>query len=139
MSDPDHDGCAADGHVLTRAFPPRSYFGPGDRADGCLTRRDQIVTVGAGSLDVELSGHGEEERLAGPSTRSATKVPQSSDADRQWRHMSVCTRRSSAGSATVQMWSAADPRTFPEMEITMERAGDAGLHRRVLLSGTAQR
>ena len=45
MSNPDQAGCAADGHVLTRAFPSRSYFGPGDRADGGLTRRDQIVTV----------------------------------------------------------------------------------------------
>jgi hypothetical protein len=40
MSDPGQDGKAADGHVLTRAFPPRSYFGPGDQADGCLTCRD---------------------------------------------------------------------------------------------------
>ncbi len=30
-----------------------------------------------------------------------------------------------SGSATVQMWSAADPRTFPTMQITAERAGDA--------------
>lgn len=43
------------------------------------------------------------------------------------------------GSATAQMWSAADPRAFPEMEITREAAGDAGQHGQVLLSGTAQK
>jgi hypothetical protein len=45
---------------------------------------------------------------------------------------------SSDGSATVQMWSAANPRTFPEMEITIELAGDGGQHGEILLSGTAQ-
>jgi anti-sigma-K factor RskA len=43
------------------------------------------------------------------------------------------------GSATVQMWSAANPRTFPMMEITIEMAGDGGQHGQVLLSGTAQK
>ncbi len=43
------------------------------------------------------------------------------------------------GSATVQMWSAADPRTFPVMQITIERAGDAAQHGQVLLSGTAEK
>ena len=43
------------------------------------------------------------------------------------------------GSATVQMWSAADPRSFPVMQITAEQAGDAGQHGQVLLSGTAQK
>jgi anti-sigma-K factor RskA len=43
------------------------------------------------------------------------------------------------GSATVQMWSAASPRTFPVMQITAEQAGDAGQHGQVLLSGTAQK
>lgn len=43
------------------------------------------------------------------------------------------------GSATVQMWSAADPRGFPVMQITAEQAGDAGQHGQVLLSGTAQK
>jgi hypothetical protein len=62
MPDPGQAGCAADGHVLTRAFPSRSYFGPGDRADGRLTRRDQIVTV-TGPHDVGLSGRGRQERL----------------------------------------------------------------------------
>ena len=46
---------------------------------------------------------------------------------------------SSDGSATVQMWSAANPRTFPMMEITIELAGDGGQHGQVLLSGTAQK
>ena len=41
------------------------------------------------------------------------------------------------GSATVRMWSAADPRTFPTMQITAERPGDAGQHGQVVLSGTA--
>jgi hypothetical protein len=43
------------------------------------------------------------------------------------------------GSATVQMWSSADPRSFPRMQITAEQAGDAGQHGQVLLSGTAQK
>jgi hypothetical protein len=43
------------------------------------------------------------------------------------------------GSATVQMWSAANPQTFPEMQITMELPGDGGQHGEVLLSGTAQK
>ena len=43
------------------------------------------------------------------------------------------------GSATVQMWSAADPRGFPVMQITAELPGDAGQHGQVLLSGTAQK
>ena len=44
-----------------------------------------------------------------------------------------------AGSAAVQMWSEADPRAFPTMEITIEVAGDGAQHGRVLLSGTAQK
>jgi hypothetical protein len=44
-----------------------------------------------------------------------------------------------AGSAAVQMWSAADPRAFPVMEITIQEAGDAGQPGAVLLSGTAQK
>jgi hypothetical protein len=43
------------------------------------------------------------------------------------------------GSATVQMWSAADPHSFPVMQITIEQPGDAGQHGQILLSGTAQR
>jgi hypothetical protein len=43
------------------------------------------------------------------------------------------------GSATVQMWSAANPQTFPEMQITMELPGDGGQYGEVLLSGTAQK
>jgi anti-sigma-K factor RskA len=46
---------------------------------------------------------------------------------------------SSDGNAIVSMWSAADPRAFPEMEITIEMAGDAGQHGEILLSGTAQK
>jgi Anti-sigma-K factor rskA, C-terminal len=45
----------------------------------------------------------------------------------------------SAGAATVQMWSAADPRRFPVMQITVETAGNAEQHGQVLLSGTAQK
>jgi anti-sigma-K factor RskA len=42
-----------------------------------------------------------------------------------------------SGTATVQMWSAADPRTFPTMQITAEQAGDAGQHGQIILAGTA--
>jgi hypothetical protein len=44
-----------------------------------------------------------------------------------------------SGTATVQMWSAADPRTFPTMQITAEQAGDAGQHGQALLTGTARK
>ena len=44
-----------------------------------------------------------------------------------------------SGSATMQMWSAADPRGFPIMQITAEQAGDAAQHGQVILSGTAQK
>jgi Anti-sigma-K factor rskA/Putative zinc-finger len=44
-----------------------------------------------------------------------------------------------SGNATVQMWSAADPRTFPVMEITIEQPGDGAQHGQVLLSGTAEK
>jgi Putative zinc-finger len=43
-----------------------------------------------------------------------------------------------SGTVSVQMWSAADPRTFPVMQITVESAGDAAQHGAVILSGTAQ-
>jgi len=43
------------------------------------------------------------------------------------------------GSATVHMWSAADPRSFPVMQITAEQAGNAGQHGQVLLKGTARK
>jgi hypothetical protein len=43
------------------------------------------------------------------------------------------------GAATVQMGSAANPRTFPVMQITVETAGNAEQHGQVLLSGTAQK
>ena len=39
----------------------------------------------------------------------------------------------------MQMWSAADPRGFPIMQITAEQAGDAAQHGQVILSGTAQK
>jgi hypothetical protein len=42
------------------------------------------------------------------------------------------------GSATVQMWSAADPRTFRTMQITAEQPGDAAQHGQVVLSGSAR-
>jgi hypothetical protein len=42
-----------------------------------------------------------------------------------------------SGTATVQMWSAADPRTFPVMQITAETAGDGGRHGHIILTGTA--
>jgi len=44
-----------------------------------------------------------------------------------------------SGSASVQMWSAADPRTFPTMEITTEQPGDAAQHGTVILSGSTRR
>jgi anti-sigma-K factor RskA len=44
-----------------------------------------------------------------------------------------------SGTGTVQMWSAADPRTFPIMQITAETAGDGGQHGRIILTGTATR
>ena len=42
-----------------------------------------------------------------------------------------------SGSASVSMWSAADPRQFRTMEITAGTAGDASQHGRVILSGVA--
>jgi anti-sigma factor RsiW len=42
------------------------------------------------------------------------------------------------GNGTMQMWSAADPRQFPTMEITEESPGDAAQHGQVILSGHAQ-
>ncbi len=44
----------------------------------------------------------------------------------------------SSGSATMQMWSAADPREYPTMQITVESSGDASQHGKVVLSGTAR-
>lgn len=41
-----------------------------------------------------------------------------------------------SGTATIQMWSAADPRTFPTMQITTETAGDGSQHGRIILAGT---
>jgi hypothetical protein len=43
-----------------------------------------------------------------------------------------------SGTATVQMWSAADPRTFPTMQVTAEQPGDAGQHGQVVLTGTVR-
>jgi len=40
--------------------------------------------------------------------------------------------------ATVRMWSAADPAKFKTMQITIEQAGDASQHGRVILQGIAQ-
>jgi anti-sigma-K factor RskA len=45
----------------------------------------------------------------------------------------------SSGGASVQMWSAADPRAFPTMQVTAEQAGDAAQHGLVVLSGTTQK
>jgi anti-sigma-K factor RskA len=44
---------------------------------------------------------------------------------------------SRSGTATVQMWSAADPRTFPTMQITAETSGNGGQHGHIILAGTA--
>jgi len=43
-----------------------------------------------------------------------------------------------SGSASVQMWSAADPSSFPDMQITAEQPGDAGQHGQIILSGKAR-
>ena len=43
-----------------------------------------------------------------------------------------------SGSATMQMWSAADPRTFPAMQITAGRVGDDGPRGLIILSGTVR-
>jgi Anti-sigma-K factor rskA/Putative zinc-finger len=42
------------------------------------------------------------------------------------------------GNASMQMWSAADPKQFPTMQITEESAGDASQQGEVILSGTAR-
>jgi len=44
---------------------------------------------------------------------------------------------SRTGTATAQMWSAADPRTFPTMQITAETSGDGSQHGHIILTGTA--
>jgi len=41
-------------------------------------------------------------------------------------------------SATMQMWSAADPRTFPTMQITAGRVGDDGPRGPIILTGTVR-
>jgi Anti-sigma-K factor rskA/Putative zinc-finger len=41
--------------------------------------------------------------------------------------------------ASVTMWSAANPQAFQTMQITAERPGDAGQHGQVILTGTARR
>jgi hypothetical protein len=43
----------------------------------------------------------------------------------------------SRGDATVQMWSAADPRRFPIMQITTQRPGDATQDGPIILTGSA--
>jgi anti-sigma-K factor RskA len=43
-----------------------------------------------------------------------------------------------SGNATMQMWSAANPQSFPVMQITAEQPGDAGQHGQVILSGIAR-
>jgi len=43
-----------------------------------------------------------------------------------------------SGSATLQMWSAADPHSFPVMQITAEQPGDASQHGQIILSGKAR-
>ena len=42
-----------------------------------------------------------------------------------------------AGTASITMWSAADPGQFPLMEITAEAPGDGGQHGAVVLAGVA--
>jgi anti-sigma-K factor RskA len=44
----------------------------------------------------------------------------------------------SHGDATVQMWSVADPRSFPTMQITAERVGDATQQGAIILTGSAR-
>jgi hypothetical protein len=46
---------------------------------------------------------------------------------------------SSTGSAAVQMWSAADPRRFPDMDISVGRAGYPGQRGALVLTGSLQR
>ena len=42
-----------------------------------------------------------------------------------------------SGTASIMMWSAADPGRFPRMEITAEAPGDGGMHGTVVLTGLA--
>jgi anti-sigma-K factor RskA len=42
-----------------------------------------------------------------------------------------------SGSATAQMWTAANPDTFQDMQITTETAGDGAQHGQIVLAGTA--
>jgi hypothetical protein len=43
-----------------------------------------------------------------------------------------------SGSHTFSMWSAADPASFKNMQITLEQPGDASQHGKVILSGIAR-
>jgi len=45
----------------------------------------------------------------------------------------------SGGTASVQMWSAADPRTLPIMQITVQSPGNGSRTGTVILTGTADR
>ena len=38
----------------------------------------------------------------------------------------------------MQMWSAADPRALPAMQVTAGQAGDAAQYGQVILSGTGR-
>ena len=42
-----------------------------------------------------------------------------------------------SGTATVQMWSAADPDTFPVVQITEQTPASTGQHGQIILAGTA--
>src|SRR6202012_4909984 len=53
-------------------------------------------------------------------------------------HLELITAGTFVGNGTVHMWSAADPARFKVMQITIEQAGDASQHGRVILSGVAQ-
>src|ERR1700749_1359331 len=53
-------------------------------------------------------------------------------------HLELITAGTFVGNGTVHMWSAANPARFKIMQITIEQAGDASQHGRVILRGVAQ-
>ncbi len=91
----------------------------------------------AGGWSITLSVHGLRDLGAGRYYECWYAGPGSRPGHRELIPAGTFTTGRS-GTASITMWSAADPRQFPTMEITAEAPGDGRQHGTVVLTGMAQ-
>ena len=112
--------------AVLASFDLRAPAGGAGSATATVRHYSSGYNIALTARDLPRLGSGQfyECWYAGPGNRSG--------------HLELITAGTFVGNGTVHMWSAANPARFKIMQITIEQAGDASQHGRVILSGLAQ-